>query len=109
MEDNEFGECLNCGKSEKLRRGLCSADYQRFLRQQKRLNAESAVAYETHLINANKLLPNRKGIRPGLVNDPLSIEFEAFIAENPEALTVKEIDANLNLTRKVRDSKKKKQ
>lgn len=89
MDDNEYGECLNCGKSEQLRRGLCSADYQRFQRQQKRLTPQAALEYEQRLIEAKKLLPNRQGKKPSLANDALANAFEEFIADNPQALAKK--------------------
>lgn len=86
MDDNDYGECLNCGKSEQLRRGLCSADYQRFQRQQRKLTRAAAIEYEQCLIDAKKLLPNRQGRKPSVVNDDLANAFEAFLADNPNAL-----------------------
>ena len=106
MDDNEYGKCLNCGKSEQLRRGLCSADYQRFQRQQKRLTPDAAIAYEQLLIDAKKLLPNKQGRKPSLVNDDLTNAFESFLSDNPNALAKKltpaEADAKVEKTLKKR-------
>ena len=92
MDDNEYGKCLNCGKSEQLRRGLCSADYQRFQRQQKRLTPDAAIAYEQLLIDAKKLLPNKN--RNALQTVGYSELFDYFDGLTTLEFAIEEIKKN---------------
>lgn len=55
------GRCLVCGKAEENRkRGLCSADYQKWRRVVKNATAEELAQLEEELVSQGAILPDRR-------------------------------------------------
>lgn len=85
---NADGRCIICGESHKdRRRGLCMKHYEQYRRKIKSLRSDFVPSWEAALIEAGKLMPNRQGKHIDAEENAFADEFEAFLAENPDALT----------------------
>jgi len=77
-------KCLVCQEvHEKLQRGLCGPDYERFRRQREKLPADQHDAFEEMLISKGLLLPSRQGQRN--VENVFADELAKFLAERGQA------------------------
>jgi len=59
--ENEQAVCLDCGRrfpTESMTRGLCPADYHKFVRAKKKAKPTEIAAFEAYLIAQGKLLPD---------------------------------------------------
>ena len=57
-------KCLACGRDfSTLRRGLCQTDYERFRAQRNKFPEDKRSEFESFLIAAGKLAPDRQGSR----------------------------------------------
>lgn len=111
---NEEGKCIICEDVHARRtRGLCMRHYEQYRRKRDSLKSELVSAWEDALVKAGKLMPNRQGKQLDSDQDAFAGEFEAFLAENPDAIakkpntiTNKDIDATLAEEKKVRMDKR---
>lgn len=101
---NEEGRCIIC-EDEHVRRtrGLCMRHYEQYRRKRDSLRQDLVASWEETLIQAGKLMPNRQGKQLDAEQDAFASEFEAFLAQNPDALakppksiTPKEADAKVS-------------
>ena len=75
------GKCVACKKpARNRRRGLCVADYNKFVRALSQVPEEYREQFEQRLIDRGLLLPSRQGQRSGKDN-VFSNELRSFLAE----------------------------
>jgi hypothetical protein len=108
---NAEGKCIICGESQEgRRRGLCQKHYEQYRRKRNSLRPELVSSWEATLIDAGKLLPNRQGKQADAEQDAFADEFEAFLADNPNALaktTITPAEADAKLVKQKEKTKRK--
>ncbi len=74
------GRCIICGKkATKRRRGLCVADYNKFVRTLAQVPAGHKEKFESKLVAEGKLLPSKRGSRH--TENPFEDALREFLAE----------------------------
>ena len=74
----DTSKCLVC-ENNRAKRGLCIKHYEQFRRRRDSLPIEQQQMWESRLIEANKLLPQKQGNRSK--DDAFDEDFEEFLAE----------------------------